>query len=56
MGVIVNKKEENDEFSQIIQSDIKEKKVQHSKNADVDIADEAEKLNDLKNTRRYGCI
>ena len=56
MGVIVNKKEENDELSQRIKSDLKVKAVQQSEQDDVDLADDAEYMKDLKKTSRFGWI
>ena len=60
MGVLVNKDfEENDELSRRISADLREKAMATSELAegqDVDLAEDAEYLKDLKKTGRFGWI
>ena len=59
MGVIVNKEQENNnELSRRISADLREKalKATRDKNGDVDLAEDAEYLKDLKKTSRFGWV
>jgi len=56
MGVIVNKKEETDELSQRIKSDLRVKAIQQAERDDVDLAEDAEYMKDLKKTGKFGWI
>lgn len=60
MGVLVNKDfEENDELSRRISADLREKALATSElaeNQDVDLAEDAEYLKDLKKTGRFGWV
>ena len=60
MGVIVNKQnEQNDELSRRINADLRAKAVENAKvddNGDVDFAEDAEYLKDLKKTGKFSWI
>lgn len=60
MGVIVNKQnEQNDELSRRINADLRAKAVENAKvndDGDVDFAEDAEYLKDLKKTGKFGWI
>ena len=59
MGVIVNKKESQDELTRRINADLREKAVATadiSDGSDVDLAEDAEYLKDLKKTGRFGWV
>lgn len=60
MAVIVNKKEEQDEISRRIKADLREKAIENTEitkdGSDVDLAEDAEYLKDLKKTGRFGWI
>lgn len=60
MGVIVNKKESQDELTRRINADLREKAMASSAiaedGADVDLAEDAEYLKDLKKTGRFSWI
>ncbi len=60
MGVIVNKKESQDELTRRINADLRAKAEEKSKitndGSDVDLAEDAEYLKDLKKTGRFGWI
>ena len=59
MGVIVNKKESQDELTRRINADLREKAVAGADindGSDVDLAEDAEYLKDLKKTGRFSWI
>ena len=60
MGVIVNKKEEQDELTQRINADLRAKALETAEierdGSDVDLAEDAEYLKDLKKTGRFSWI
>ena len=60
MGVLVNKDfEENDELSRRINADLRERAMATSEiqdGSDVDLAEDAEYLKDLKKTGRFGWV
>lgn len=59
MAVIVNKKEENDEISARIKADLRAKATATSDIADgsdVDLAEDAEYLKDLKKTGKFSWV
>lgn len=59
MGVIVNKKESQDELTRRINADLREKAIATSDIADgsdVDLAEDAEYLKDLKKTGRFSWV
>lgn len=56
MGVIVNKKESNDELSKRINADLHVKAVQDAEKNDVDLAEDAEYMKDFKKTSKFGWI
>ena len=58
-GVIVNKKESQDELTRRINADLREKAIATSDIADgsdVDLAEDAEYLKDLKKTGRFSWV
>ena len=56
MGVIVNKENQNDELSRRINADLRAKAVAVADADDVDLAEDAEYLRDLKKTGRFGWV
>ena len=60
MGVIVNKKESQDELTRRINADLRAKAVEtadvENDGSDVDLAEDAEYLKDLKKTGRFSWI
>ena len=60
MGVIVNKKESQDELTRRINADLRAKAVEaadvENNGSDVDLAEDAEYLKDLKKTGRFSWI
>lgn len=60
MGVIVNKKEEQDELTRRINADLRAKAMENTEiekdGSDVDLAEDAEYLKDLKKTGRFSWI
>lgn len=60
MGVIVNKKESQDELTRRINADLRAKANENSNitkdGSDVDLAEDAEYLKDLKKTGKFGWI
>ncbi|MBR3157437.1 hypothetical protein IKF20_03395 [Candidatus Saccharibacteria bacterium] len=48
MGIIVNKENSQDELSRRISADLKDRAVETDKTDDVDLAEDAEYLKDLK--------
>ena len=57
MGVIVNKENnQNDELSRRITADLRAKAVAEATDDDVDLAEDAEYLRDLKKTGRFGWV
>lgn len=60
MGVIVNKKESQDELTRRINADLRAKAEEKSEitkdGSDVDLAEDAEYLKDLKKTGRFGWV
>ena len=56
MGVIVNKENQNDELSRRINTDLRAKAVAVADADDVDLAEDAEYLRDLKKTGRFGWV
>ncbi|MBR2767131.1 hypothetical protein IKD67_03575 [Candidatus Saccharibacteria bacterium] len=60
MGVIVNKKESQDELTRRINADLRAKAVESADvekdGSDVDLAEDAEYLKDLKKTGRFSWI
>lgn len=60
MGVIVNKKEEQDELTRRINADLRAKSLETAEiekdGSDVDLAEDAEYLKDLKKTGRFSWI
>lgn len=59
MAVIVNKKEDQDEITRRIKADLRERAMAtdvESDGSDVDLAEDAEYLKDLKKTGRFGWI
>ena len=60
MGVIVNKKESQDELTRRINADLRAKAEEKSEitkdGSDVDLAEDAEYLKDLKKTGRFSWI
>lgn len=56
MGVIVNKENQNDELSRRINADLRERAVATAEANDVDLAEDAEYLRDLKKTGRFGWV
>ena len=57
MGVIVNKKESQDELTRRINADLRAKAVETANGgSDVDLAEDAEYLKDLKKTGRFSWI
>ena len=60
MGVIVNKKESQDELTRRINADLRAKAVENADiendGSDVDLAEDAEYLKDLKKTGRFSWI
>ena len=60
MGVIVNKKEEQDELTRRINADLRAKAMENTEiekdGSDVDLAEDAEYLQDLKKTGRFSWI
>lgn len=56
MGVIVNKENQNDELSRRISADLRAKAVATADADDVDLAEDAEYLRDLKKTGRFGWV
>lgn len=60
MGVIVNKQnEQNDELSRRITADLRERALETASvndDGDVDFAEDAEYLKDLKKTGRFGWV
>lgn len=56
MGVIVNKENQNDELSRRINADLRAKAVAMAEDDDVDLAEDAEYLRDLKKTGRFGWV
>lgn len=59
MGVIVNKKDNDNELSRRITADLRAKAMETAdieKAEDVDLAEDAEYLRDLKKTSRFGWV
>ena len=57
MGIIVNKNNnQNDELSERITADLRAKAMQPAEAGDMDFAEDAEYLKDLKKTNRFGWI
>ena len=60
MGVIINKKESQDELTRRINADLRAKAVESADvekdGSDVDLAEDAEYLKDLKKTGRFSWI
>ena len=60
MGVIVNKKEEQDELTRRINADLRAKALENAEiekdGSDVDLAEDAEYLKDLKKTGRFSWV
>ena len=57
MGVIVNKEQEkNKALSDRINADLRAKTLVAADSEDVDLAEDAEYLNDLKKTGRFGWV
>ena len=57
MGVIVNKQDDKDsELSKRISADLRTRVVSSAEDKDVDLADDAEYMKDLKKTGRFGWI
>ena len=60
MGVIVNKKESQDELTRRINADLRAKAVEaadvENNGSDVDLAEDAEYLKDLKKTGRFSWV
>ncbi|MBR3353072.1 hypothetical protein IKG49_00515 [Candidatus Saccharibacteria bacterium] len=57
MGVIVNKQDDKDsELSKRISADLRTRVVNSAEDKDVDLADDAEYMKDLKKTGRFGWI
>lgn len=60
MGVIVNKKESQDELTRRINADLRAKALEtadvENDGSDVDLAEDAEYLKDLKKTGRFSWI
>ena len=60
MGVIVNKKESQDELTRRINADLRAKAEEKSEitkdGSDVDLAEDVEYLKDLKKTGRFGWV
>lgn len=57
MGVIVNKENnQNDELSRRITADLRANAVAEAAGDDVDLAEDAEYLRDLKKTGRFGWV
>lgn len=56
MGVIVNKENQNDELTRRINADLRERAVATAEANDVDLAEDAEYLRDLKKTGRFGWV
>ncbi|MBP5647929.1 hypothetical protein J6X04_01395 [Candidatus Saccharibacteria bacterium] len=59
MGVIVNKKDNDNELSRRITADLRAKAIETAdieEAEDVDLAEDAEYLRDLKKTSRFGWV
>ncbi len=60
MGVIVNKNEQENELSRRISADLRERAMETAKkddkNEDVDLAEDAEYMKNLKKTSKFGWI
>ncbi len=57
MGVIVNKQDDkNSELSKRINADLRARATSSAKENDVDLADDAEYLKDLKKTGKFGWV
>ena len=60
MGVIVNKNEQENELSRRISADLRERAMENAKDdnksEDVDLAEDAEYMKNLKKTSKFGWI
>lgn len=57
MGIIVNKNNnQEDELSRRITADLRARAMQPAEASDVDLAEDAEYMKDLKKTNRFGWI
>ena len=60
MGVIVNKNEQENELSRRISADLRERAMETTKddkkNEDVDLAEDAEYMKNLKKTSKFGWV
>lgn len=60
MGVIVNKNEQENELSRRISADLRERAMEttkdDNKNEDVDLAEDAEYMKNLKKTSKFGWV
>ena len=60
MGVIVNKNEQENELSRRISADLRERATEAAKNdkkgEDVDLAEDAEYMKNLKKTSKFGWV